>query len=149
MSSFKAFVPTQEPQETLSQDSLPPEVEKMLKYFTYMCIGCVAAASWDVLSHCLFDFDMLFNGRLRLPLIVYFVSRISVVSLLFMEAASVGIISTAPACAAASTMFSVLFVTGVASTTFLLFLRLRAIYINNTLIVRTYFFFWLTFVGCV
>jgi len=44
-------------------------------------------------------------------------------------------------------MFSVLFVTGVASTTFLLFLRLRAIYINNTLIVRTYFSFWLTFVG--
>jgi len=111
----------------------------------YITVSTLAIYVWDFSNNILNDYNLLSRYRLRLPTVVYFISRIS--SLGFIVSTTV--FQTAPvnACYQLEKSLGVLFFFSVTSTSLLFFFRTRAVFDRNPWIVAFFAALWLAVVA--
>lgn len=117
---------------------LPPET---LMTARYVEVGTLAVFVWELLNNLLNDYKLLSKYRIRLPIVVYFISRIC--SLGF--AISTVVFQTAPvnSCYGLAKGLGVFFLLSVTSTSLLFFLRIQAVFNGNQWIVNLFAGLWL------
>jgi len=111
----------------------------------YITVAALAVFIWELLNNILNDYNLLFKHRIRLPIVVYFISRIC--SLGFIASATV--FQTAPVnmCSKLEKGLGILFFFSVTSTSLLFFFRTRAVFDRNPWIVAFFAGLWLAVVA--
>ncbi|KAF8636084.1 hypothetical protein AX17_003790 [Amanita inopinata Kibby_2008] len=100
---------------------------------------------WDILTHIPEDFRLLFRHRISLPTLVYFFSRI--LSLAYVTTSTIFQTSKVGSCQALQVALGWCFCLAVSSTSFLFFLRIRAIFERKPVVVAFFFVMWLAVLG--
>ncbi|KAF8876781.1 hypothetical protein CPB84DRAFT_1795605, partial [Gymnopilus junonius] len=97
----------------------------------YFLIGSLSVTIWDILSNLHEDWKMLKTGGMGVSIVFYFISRMSTLAYLL----GLTIIETAPIgnCSSVQTIQTMLSIS-ISTTSFLFFLRIRAMYIDNNLV---------------
>ncbi|TFK41526.1 hypothetical protein BDQ12DRAFT_764936 [Crucibulum laeve] len=124
---------------------VPPENAYTVAIAAYVLIGTLSICMWDGL-HCLSqDYLLLFKNKIGLPTITYFLSRICT----FGFALTASIFETAPIkrCAMFRTVTNVFYLTSIPMTSFLFFLRVRAVYNRNIYVTVIFLTLWLAVTG--
>ncbi|KDR72366.1 hypothetical protein GALMADRAFT_229145 [Galerina marginata CBS 339.88] len=121
---------------------LAPDVAYQTTISIYIYVGSLAVMLWDMISNVKADYVLCTKYRIGLPTIVYGISRLG--TLAYILAAT--IFESAPTgnCAIFEKVVDGLFPLAVSSTSFLFFLRVRAIFIHNKAVVAFFAFMWLT-----
>ncbi|KAF9456735.1 hypothetical protein BDZ94DRAFT_320894 [Collybia nuda] len=111
----------------------------------YVIVGGLSVLIWDILTHLHSDYRLLTQYKISLPTTIYILSRWS--TLLLVTAASV--FQTAPVddCVALAKVSCAVYHVAVSSTALLFFLRVRAIYNQDTYITAIFFFLWVAVLG--
>ncbi|KAF5345783.1 hypothetical protein D9758_011904 [Tetrapyrgos nigripes] len=124
----------------------PPNILVAALAATYLVVGVTGMFLWDMLSHVGMDWRLLFEYRVGLPTFVYFLSRISTMAYLIVQT----IFVTAPLPDCNKAVFAQLgcYFVAAASTSFLFFLRIRAIYNGARFVIIVYSLLWLLNLGC-
>jgi hypothetical protein len=107
----------------------------------YITVAAMSVYIWEVLNNIFNDYTLLSKHRIRLPILVYFISRIC--SLAFIVSAAV--FQTAPVnkCYQLEKSLGALFFFSVTSTSLLFFFRTRAVFDRNPWIVAFFAVLWL------
>jgi hypothetical protein len=111
----------------------------------YVTVASLAIFVWDFLNNFLNDYKLISQYRVRLPTVVYFMSRIS--SLGFIVSTTV--FQTAPVgtCYQLEKSLGALFLVSVTSTSLLFFIRTRAVFDRNPWVVAFFAGLWLAVVA--
>jgi len=120
---------------------LPPDVAYQATIAAYVMIGSVGALIWDILLNVGSDYQLLFRHKITVPTITYFLSRAStladvIVNVTFQTTAQ-------PNCLVLQKMVCVLYHVAFSSTSLLFFLRIRAVFNEDKLVVAFFFVLWL------
>ncbi|KAJ7900893.1 hypothetical protein B0H13DRAFT_2336310 [Mycena leptocephala] len=124
---------------------LPPDIAFEVQIGGYVLAGTLGAYVWDVLCNLHNDYKLLSKHRVGFATVVYFLSRLG--SLLYILSSTVFETYPLKACASLSTFIGVCYILAVPSTCLLFFLRARAIYHKNTILVLFFFILWLSVLG--
>ncbi|KAF9471757.1 hypothetical protein BDN70DRAFT_887762 [Pholiota conissans] len=111
----------------------------------YVLAGSLGVLLWDVLDNIGSDYKLLFKSRITFTTFVYFASRIG--SLGYVIASN--IFETAPTsnCKAFETITDAFYPVSLGFSALLFFIRLRAIYNRDRLVVAFFFILWLGLLG--
>ncbi|GLB42202.1 hypothetical protein LshimejAT787_1102170 [Lyophyllum shimeji] len=120
---------------------LPSDVAYQSTIAAYVMVGTAGALIWDVLLHIRSAYQLLFKHRITAPTITYFLARTSTVS--YVVANIVFQTAARPDCAVLRKLLCVLYHTSFSATSFLFFLRTRAVFRQNTFVVAFFFILWL------
>ncbi|KAH7908553.1 hypothetical protein BJ138DRAFT_1157450 [Hygrophoropsis aurantiaca] len=125
---------------------LEPQLAYQAQISTYTLIGAAGALVWDILSHVIDDYTLIFKCGVGFPTIAYFVSRLSTVFFVLMstifDSTSVG------HCSAFQRAINISFPIATSSTGLLFFFRVRAIYGGTTLATAFFGCLWLGVFAC-
>ncbi|KAF5366855.1 hypothetical protein D9758_006458 [Tetrapyrgos nigripes] len=103
---------------------------------------------WDICIHLTEDYQLLsMSGSRPFPTIVYFVARLSSLGFVFTNTFELTL--SQANCAALSYASVGFTITALGCVTFLFFLRLRAVYYNNHLVILLFFAIWLGNLACI
>ncbi|KDR73152.1 hypothetical protein GALMADRAFT_251721 [Galerina marginata CBS 339.88] len=120
---------------------LPPVLNFELTIETYVSIAALVVQIWDMLNNVNADYKLLTRHQLRLPTIVYFISRFSTLAYMLMvtifETASIG------DCEKLYKLIPWLFCIAMPSTSLLFFFRVTAMYSDYKSVVAFFFLMWL------
>ncbi|RDB23054.1 hypothetical protein Hypma_009726 [Hypsizygus marmoreus] len=125
---------------------LSPEAGFQNKSGSYIIIGTLAALLWDIINNINLEYQLLFKYKMSLPTFAYFLSRASVLTYTLVNA----IARTAPLgqhCQLTEKIQCVIYHMAFSSTALLFFLRVRAIFKENKLVVAFFFILWLSVLG--
>ncbi|RDB22900.1 hypothetical protein Hypma_009718 [Hypsizygus marmoreus] len=125
---------------------LPPDIAYQFTISTYVAIGSVGALVWDILLNFNLDYQLLFKDTLTFPTAAYFLSRFSVLVYSLLDV----IVQTAPLgnhCHSVEKAICVFYHIAFSSTSLLFFLRVRAVFYRNRLIILFDFLLWLAVLG--
>jgi len=120
---------------------LPPDAALQLQVSIYIVIGSTAIMGWDMLNSVSEDYRCLVVRGLSFPWIVYALSRLSSVG----YALSSSILLTVPLgrCDLQAHIATMFYVVAVASTSFLFFIRVRAVYNKSSSMTVVFGLLWL------
>ncbi|KAJ3513401.1 hypothetical protein NLJ89_g2966 [Agrocybe chaxingu] len=125
---------------------LPPALAYQYTISTYVYVGTLAVLVWDILSHTRQDFRLIFRYPVRLPAMVYALSRMAslafVLSTVIYQTAPVGI-----PCRVFCKVVEWLFAVAVPTTSLLFLFRLLAIFDRNNLVRAIFGTLWLAVVA--
>jgi len=124
---------------------LTPSAGYELEVSRYVFVATLGAYIWDLLTNLNNDCKLLTKHRVRLPTWIYFLSRLS--SLAFIATNTVAQIATVPSCQSVQIAAGLCFMIAIPSTSLLLFLRLRAVFVGDRMVNMFYAILWLTTVG--
>jgi hypothetical protein len=115
------------------------------RFVAYIHVVSLSILLWDLMNNVKNECRLLFRHRLGFPLIVYFLSRISVLGFALVST----IFMTTPfvACTAFEATFVVFFITGLASTMFLSYLRVCGVWHWSPVIVGLFGASWISVVA--
>ncbi|KAF8147005.1 hypothetical protein K438DRAFT_1626775 [Mycena galopus ATCC 62051] len=124
---------------------LPPDLARQLQVAGLVFAGTMAVLVWDILHHLEDNYRLLFKYKFRLATAVYLVARVAspIYALGFTLFATYPI----PNCQTAMIIFSCSLLVSSAATTFLFFLRVRAVYGGQRLVTCVFGFLWICTVG--
>ncbi|KDR73156.1 hypothetical protein GALMADRAFT_158288 [Galerina marginata CBS 339.88] len=124
---------------------LPPPLVFELTILTYVYVGTLSVMIWDLLNNLKADYLILTERRIRLPTLIYCVSRLSTLAWLLVTV----VFQTTPIghCARIIKVMSGILAVAISSTSLLFFLRLRGIYKDNNYVVFSFFILWLAVCG--
>jgi len=124
---------------------LDPESAYQTSVSIYVLAGSLGVLLWDVLDNISSDFALLFKQRITFTTLVYFASRIG--SLGYVIASN--IFETAPTgnCKAFETITDAFYPVALGFSALLFFMRLRAIYNRDRIVVAAFFVLWLGLLG--
>ncbi|KAJ7782250.1 hypothetical protein DFH07DRAFT_935447 [Mycena maculata] len=125
---------------------LPPELATQLLLTRYVWAGTSAVFIWDILSNLKGDYMLLFKHRLRWPVAVYFLSRIT------SAAAAIGCVVPeypilSEICHAFHLAIALLLPLAIALTSLLFFFRVRAVYGGARTVTIVFGLMWLSVLG--
>ncbi|PFH50121.1 hypothetical protein AMATHDRAFT_145912 [Amanita thiersii Skay4041] len=124
---------------------LPPDLADQYEISRHIYTATIGAFIWDILTHLPEDYRLLFKYRVRLPTVAYFFSRI--LSLAYVTTSTVFQISKVGDCQKLQVALGWCFCLAVSSTSFLFFLRVRAIFERNQFVIACFFILWLAVFG--
>ncbi|TFK41527.1 hypothetical protein BDQ12DRAFT_764937 [Crucibulum laeve] len=124
---------------------VPPEDAYTIAIAAYVLIGTLTICMWDGLHSLSQDYLLLFKNKIGIPTITYFLSRICT----FGFALTASIFETGPIkhCATFRTVTNIFYLLSVPMTSFLFFLRVRAVYNRNKYVSAVFFTLWLAVLG--
>ncbi|KAF9471347.1 hypothetical protein BDN70DRAFT_888251 [Pholiota conissans] len=124
---------------------LDPESAYQTSVSIYVLAGSLGVLLWDVLDNIGSDFNLLFRNRVTFSTLVYFMSRLG--SLGYVIASN--IFETAPTghCKAFETITDAFYPVSLGLSALLFFIRLRAIYNRDRIVVAFFFLLWLGLLG--
>ncbi|KDR73158.1 hypothetical protein GALMADRAFT_722528 [Galerina marginata CBS 339.88] len=140
MNSTTTNVP-QSPNPLTIAAYLPPTLVFELTILTYVYVGTLSVMVWDLLNNLKAEYLILTEHKIRLPTLIYCVSRLSTFAWLVI----VVVFQTAPTgnCARIARVMSAMLAVAISSTSLLFFLRLRGVYKDNIYVVFFFFMLWL------
>ncbi|KAF8893057.1 hypothetical protein BD779DRAFT_1798427 [Infundibulicybe gibba] len=124
---------------------LPKSTAYQYEVSRHVYLATIGAFIWDILTHLPEEWKLLFSYKITLPTVVYFISRIA--SLAFITTSTVFQISTVHSCHDLQVAIGWCLCLAISSTSFLFFLRARAIFDRRTLPVAVFFTSWLGVFG--
>ncbi|TDL22014.1 hypothetical protein BD410DRAFT_771023 [Rickenella mellea] len=124
---------------------LPPEIAEQLEISRYVYVATLGAYLWDTLTNLNNDRKLLFKYPVRLPTVAYFLSRVA--TLAFLSSATVFPISAVKSCQTLQVALGACFAVAVPATSFLFFLRVRAVFNTSPWVVRFFAVIWLATLG--
>ncbi|KAF5310760.1 hypothetical protein D9619_007645 [Psilocybe cf. subviscida] len=129
-------------------DPLTTNAEYLTMVPKYTSIGALAVLIWDILDNISEDYRVLFRGNKRkfsVATVAYIAARLGAVSYSLLDI----IFDTAPVgnCTVLERAALAWCPIALSATGFLFFLRLRAIYDRDRILVSVFFVLWLTLVG--
>ncbi|TDL22010.1 hypothetical protein BD410DRAFT_789098 [Rickenella mellea] len=126
---------------------LPPDVADQLEISRYVYVATLGAYLWDTLTNLNNDRKLLFNLKcpIRLPTIAYFLSRVA--TLAFLSSATVFPISAVKSCQTLLVAVGACSAVAIPATSFLFFLRVRAIFNASPWVVRFFAVIWIATLG--
>ncbi|KDR73157.1 hypothetical protein GALMADRAFT_158289 [Galerina marginata CBS 339.88] len=144
MNSSATNVP-QSPDPSTIAAYLPPALVFELSILNYIYVGALSVMVWDVLNNLKADYLILTKRRIKLPTLIYWISRLSTLVWLLM----IVVFQTAPIghCARIARVMSGILAVAISSTSLLFFLRLRGVYKDNIYVVFSFFILWLAVCG--
>ncbi|THU89082.1 hypothetical protein K435DRAFT_761376 [Dendrothele bispora CBS 962.96] len=125
---------------------IPPDIAVTAQLGTYLIVGSLGMFLWDVLIHLPLDWKLVFEHKVRIPTIAYFISRISSFAYLLVQA--IFVTAPLPDCQRAVLAQEASYFVSTSATSFLFFLRVRAIYNRNPIVGWIFFVLWVLNVGC-
>ncbi|KAF8815956.1 hypothetical protein BYT27DRAFT_7128485 [Phlegmacium glaucopus] len=126
---------------------LTPEHAMQVKIVRYVCAGTAGTFIWDVLLNMNSNYQILQRHRIRLPIIVCFVSTVS--SLTYVIGNTVFETASVPSCSVLKKVLAVVTCVAIPSTSLLFFFRTRAVFDRDPWIVGFFAFMWLAvFASC-
>ncbi|PPR01380.1 hypothetical protein CVT24_006218 [Panaeolus cyanescens] len=119
----------------------PPEIAWQASVANYVLVGCLTTLIWDILNNLKSDYMLLTRRKFGLPTAVYFISRLSTLTLQFDGSSSR---SAAPIgnCRKTEIIVNAFFPVSIPSSSLLLFFQARAMYLHNRLMVAIFAFLW-------
>ncbi|KDR73155.1 hypothetical protein GALMADRAFT_251724 [Galerina marginata CBS 339.88] len=140
MNSTATNVP-QSPNPLTIAAYLPPLLVSELSILNYIFVGTLSVMIWDLLNNLKADYLILTERNIRLPTLIYCVSRLSTLGCLLIFV----IFNSAPIghCATINKVMSGVLAVAISSTSLLFFLRLRGVYKDNIYVVFSFFMLWL------
>ncbi|KAK7046338.1 hypothetical protein R3P38DRAFT_2688655, partial [Favolaschia claudopus] len=120
---------------------LPPQIGDQLQIGNYIVVGTLAAFIWDLLCNVLNDYKLLTKHRIGVGTCAYFAARFC--TLWYLLASTIFLTHPVSDCAAARKFYEVGCALAVPANALLMFLRARAIFLNNTPMVLLFLFLWL------
>ncbi|KAF4609869.1 hypothetical protein D9613_010414 [Agrocybe pediades] len=119
---------------------LPPDAAFELTITSYVMVASLAIMIWDILHTIGDDYILLTQHRIRLPTIIYFISKLATLGWLVNDVVS----TTAPVGNCDTWLKATSWLTTVAlpATAFLFFLRIEALYKGNKPVVGFFFLLW-------
>lgn len=124
---------------------LPPDVAHQMTIAAYVAVGSVGVFIWDVLSNVGSEYRLLFRHKITVPTGAYILSRASV--LVFVVLGVLFETAPLPNCQVIQKTVCILYHIAFSSTSFLFFLRVRAIFNRNRYVVAFFFLLWLGVLG--
>ncbi|KAF8166292.1 hypothetical protein K438DRAFT_1984337 [Mycena galopus ATCC 62051] len=124
---------------------IPPETANQIQLTIYVYVGTLGAYIWDILCNLHNDYSLLTAHRVSLATGVYFFSRLW--SLLYILGSTVYDTYPLKDCAALQKLPMIAYAIAVSANSLLFFLRARAIFDRNRIMVAAFFVLWLTVVG--
>ncbi|KAG6908522.1 hypothetical protein DXG01_004293 [Tephrocybe rancida] len=120
---------------------LSPDVGYQATITSYGMVGSAGALIWDILSNLDSDYKLLFRHKIGIPTLVYFFSRAGVLAYVLVNV----IFQTAalPNCRTIRKVVCGLYHVAFSSTSFLFFLRIRAIFLSSKPITGFFALLWL------
>ncbi|CAA7262428.1 unnamed protein product [Cyclocybe aegerita] len=125
---------------------LPPELAYQYTISTYVYVGTLGVLVWDILFHLRQDYPLVFRYPVRLPGLVYLLSRMAALAFIL----SAVIYQTAPVgipCRLFSKVVEWLFAVAVPSTSLLFLFRVLAIFDRNKFVCAFFSVMWLCVVA--
>ncbi|KAH7924531.1 hypothetical protein BV22DRAFT_1090750 [Leucogyrophana mollusca] len=124
---------------------LSPRIAYQEQVSSYILVGTAGAMVWDILSNVHNDYRLLFESRVGLPTVAYFVSRVAALFFVLIST----IFDSAPVghCSAFQKAVNISFPVAASATSLLFFFRVRAVYSGNNLITLLFFCLWLSVLG--
>ncbi|KAH7908554.1 hypothetical protein BJ138DRAFT_342953 [Hygrophoropsis aurantiaca] len=125
---------------------LEPRLAYQEQISSYILVGAAGALVWDVLSHLIDDYTLIFKCGVGFPTIAYFVSRLSTLFFVLIST----IFDSAPVghCSAFQKAINISFPIATSSTGLLFFFRVRAVYGGTTLATAFFGCLWLGVFAC-
>ncbi|KAF8972545.1 hypothetical protein BDZ97DRAFT_1692232 [Flammula alnicola] len=123
----------------------PPHLAYQFSVAIYIHVGCTAVLIYDVLDNFKNDFKLLFFHRIRLPTVIYFITRITLLA--YTLARAVFLTLPLENCSTYYDALNALLIIFVASTAALFYLRVCAVYNMNRIIVTFYGLLFLAVIG--
>ncbi|KAJ6537481.1 hypothetical protein DFH09DRAFT_826307, partial [Mycena vulgaris] len=120
---------------------LPPDIAGQVEALRYVWAGTAAVFIWDVLNNLKADYDLLFNYKIRWPVVAYFMSRI--VCLVYVIGFTIFLTYPVGGCRVLDLVLDSLYPIAVPATSFLFFFRVRAIYAGNRTVTIVFSLLWL------
>lgn len=136
---------TELPNPTTNLAFLLPKDAHDVEIGRYIIVGTLGALIWDILGNAAWDIKLVSHSRIRLPIFCYFISRIcsfgQILSSVIYETAPVG------QCHIWLRATAILYGLSIGSTTFLFFLRLSALFMQDRCITAFFFIMWMAVLG--
>ncbi|KAF5329255.1 hypothetical protein D9619_009375 [Psilocybe cf. subviscida] len=129
-------------QSSSTTATLPPSE---LAICTHILTGTVSIFVWDILGNLKNDYNIARRYRITFPTIVYLVSRIS--NAIYLIGVFVVFSTPVGHCNRVIRTFSASLILALPASELLLFLYVRAIYINNRVVVWIFFLLWVATVA--
>ncbi|KAL5530968.1 hypothetical protein ACEPAG_3844 [Sanghuangporus baumii] len=127
---------------------LEPDTGRELEVSRYIYVASLGAFTWDLFSNVPADYQLLFEHRITLATVAYFVSR--VVSLAYIVTSTVFQIGSVENCQALLVSLGVCFAVAVPATSLLFLFRIRAVFNDQKIVVWTFVFLWISVLaGCI
>jgi hypothetical protein len=124
---------------------LPPDTAAQYEVSRYIYFSTLGAFCWDILANLPDDFKLVSKHQLALPTFAYFFSRIAAMS--FLVTNIVFQVSSVPDCQALQVAIGWCYCAAASSTSFLFFLRVRAMFDQCRLVIFVFGFLWLCVLG--
>ncbi|KAJ6503553.1 hypothetical protein C8R45DRAFT_1185204 [Mycena sanguinolenta] len=124
---------------------LPPEVAYQVQIGNYVVTGTLAAFIWDLFCNALNDYKLLFQYRVGPGTVAYFFARLS--TLFYLLSATLFLTYPLNHCVLARKFYEVGCAISVPANSLLIFLRARAIFNDNRVLILCLFALWLTVAG--
>ncbi|KIY47908.1 hypothetical protein FISHEDRAFT_44522, partial [Fistulina hepatica ATCC 64428] len=121
---------------------LAPDVGVELEVSRYIYMATLGAYIWDILVCIPQDYRLLFKFDFTAVTFAYFTSRVS--ALLYILINALFQVSAVPNCNVLQAVIGVFYVFTVSSSSFLFFLRVRAIFNGNSVIIAFFALSWLS-----
>jgi len=115
------------------------------RFVAYLHVASLSILLWDILNNVRNECRLLFHHHLGFPMLVYFLSRLSVLG--FALVATIFLTTPSLACTAFEATFIVFFITAVVSTLFLSYLRVCAVWHWNHVIIGLFGLSWISVVA--
>ncbi|KAJ6560299.1 hypothetical protein B0H19DRAFT_113276 [Mycena capillaripes] len=123
----------------------PPEVAYQTQIGNYVFAGTLGALIWDILCNAHNDYKLLFKYRLGVGTVAYFVARIT--TLLYILGATIFATYPLVHCMGLSRMTNISCALTLPANCSLFFLRARAIFNRNRVLIILFSFLWVTVAG--
>ncbi|KAF9044988.1 hypothetical protein BJ165DRAFT_1474706 [Panaeolus papilionaceus] len=122
---------------------LPPELANQVTIGIYVLVGGCAVFVWDLVDNLRNDYRLLKDYKFRLPTTIYLVSRLGTLGLVLS-----GVIFASAAitwdCARFHKIVGAFYPITIPATSLLFFLRLRAVFDRNKIVVTAFGLIWIT-----
>ncbi|KIM36344.1 hypothetical protein M413DRAFT_424975 [Hebeloma cylindrosporum] len=122
-----------------------PETAYQITVSTHVLAGALAIMCWDILNNLANDYRLLFKYQVRLPTVVYFLSRRAALG--YMVAAALAETAPIPRCEELQRATSWMYTVCISTTSLLFFFRVRAVWNGNKYVIWFFSVMWLGVVG--
>ncbi|KAF7373755.1 hypothetical protein MSAN_00587000 [Mycena sanguinolenta] len=124
---------------------LPPDLADQFEGLRYVFAATLGAYAWDIAVNLGNDYALLFKHRVRLPTIVYFLSR--AITLAYILASFIDAVAPVENCNALALGYSICLVLTQAATALLFFLRVTAVWHPSKIAFAVFSVLWIAVLG--